>query len=1104
MAANHPYAKPSHEARDRLPEKPDWENFLRVKSKAHRKPTIHGMQNVRDDTRCKLRIESRPNGIEPVMVVPEDGDGSFQLKILIGGGSDCPYFELQLSLWSVANDRLVRGLPPTHTCWVRYYAWTEANDRFNPKNYCRYRQYYGPGHDRTTSPPMHKDPANHGQDFSHMLYDVRYMPNPSVQTQPDYPMLLTWLSISHPVFYNKAIINLHHYPEPARLAVANFFNLDRTDMTISAKLHRGGRGFFDALSVFYAQPVPTIRSYWRYAEGPNQASSIVNILPPVDENMHRVLVKNWADLPYNATISSRFHQPRQILPMAPIYQFADAREYETFISGVMRREVEAEKGHLEQYFNGKYFCSLDEGRRYSPSASMRAYLVKVNLRLPKEAIKANVQLPEENSQAVVQINGERWIGKVVWPSSSSTYNCVLLCVRPGSSQGIVTVSNSHEVEISFGANLTTNRSAGQAIHWLVHDNVSEHGITRARLREQVFARSNTMDVREWNLDQGQRGHLQELLDQLRLNAEQVSAVEAMFRPARELGLVVGPPGTGKTTAIAATMMACVLFRRPVLVTAASNAAADVIMEKFQSMCRKYRPNLLDLSFRFYRHALENFQGEQEEGSSADEPNPLAITPLEEGRLDATMVQALEMVLRDDVEEKFPDHSVRRVILRGLDRYRSQMGATELNPPTDPSVVKFRETIKDLHFAIGYTTMPCLSDEPDQEQRSREQAVAKKWLRAQRAVLARARVVVCTCSTAGTVAFREDSFKPHHTIVDEAGQAAEQECLVPLVLPKQLVLSAVLFGDDKQLRPTTRTQGSSEFAEQAQLSMFDRLLNHSNIFSVRLRTQYRMAPAIASHPNEFFYQGRLVNDQSTINRQETEDFLRWASNARYLFTGEAIGPAVARPLPATSSIFLSVENAKLYRQTRGTSKVNLVHVSIVVMLVEELLSSTKFTPSDIVCLCYYKAAANVLRRCFQQLSNSSKQKLDHVDVWTVDAAQGRERKVVILDVSTPGGEEYALGFVRDPNRQNMALTRARDGLIIIGNEDMTSRQYVSNGTKSWARLVERHQYDLTMWRVEASAMQARIRSSILNTVQSFESEFEVDSGPATRKRKGWPS
>ncbi|KAH0556239.1 hypothetical protein GP486_005835 [Trichoglossum hirsutum] len=180
--------------------------------------------------------------------------------------------------------------------------------------------------------------------------------------------------------------------------------------------------------------------------------------------------------------------------------------------------------------------------------------------------------------------------------------------------------------------------------------------------------------------------------------------------------------------------------------------------------------------------------------------------------------------------------------------------------------------------------------------------------------------------------------------------------------------------------------------------------------IPLTVQYCMHPGICKFPNENFYDGKLETDESVERRHSGFRFSEWID----AFTRRTNHSAVQR-----RCMFVDVEDGVLQQEMSGTSKVNLANACVVFRLVSSMVNEGHIPASDIMVLCYYLAQTRLLRELL-------KQHYPDIRTLTVDSSQGGESSVVVLDSVTPGGKEYPIGFVKDPNRLNVGLARAKDG------------------------------------------------------------------------------
>ncbi|KOO36080.1 tRNA-splicing endonuclease positive effector [Chrysochromulina tobinii] len=262
-------------------------------------------------------------------------------------------------------------------------------------------------------------------------------------------------------------------------------------------------------------------------------------------------------------------------------------------------------------------------------------------------------------------------------------------------------------------------------------------------------------------------------------------------------------------------------------------------------------------------------------------------------------------------------------------------------------------------------------------------------------LAQAEVVCCTTMSAGSSTMMK-GLTFEGVLVDEATQATEASTLVALMRgARQLVL----LGDQCQLPPTTLSRAPPGTSLDASLSLFTRLV-HDGVPPLMLDTQYRMHPALSQLPSDLFYGGRLRDGTLAHERAALEGF-PW-------------------PRPDVPAALIPVEGAAAGggEITRGTSFVNVGEADAVVWAVRHLLGSRTTRPGDIGIISPYAAQVQLLR---------SRAELRGLEVNSIDGFQGREMELIIVSTVRTRG----LGFMADARRANVALTRARRGLIVVG-------------------------------------------------------------------------
>lgn len=238
------------------------------------------------------------------------------------------------------------------------------------------------------------------------------------------------------------------------------------------------------------------------------------------------------------------------------------------------------------------------------------------------------------------------------------------------------------------------------------------------------------------------------------------------------------------------------------------------------------------------------------------------------------------------------------------------------------------------------------------------------------------------------------------VIDEACQSVEPGCWVPLKFAERIVLA----GDHCQLPPTILSQEAA--AEGYAISLMQRLVEHYGDAATRLlTTQYRMHESIMRFSSDHFYKGQLQADES-VAAHRLSDL-----------------PAIRDASLDEPVVFIDTAGAGWDEELepQGLSKRNPEEGRLVLSQVTQLCDAG-LSPRDIAVIAPYAAQVRWLRQHCE---------FDHLEIDTVDGFQGREKEAVVMCTvrSNSTGE---VGFLSDARRMNVALTRARRKLIVIGD------------------------------------------------------------------------
>ncbi|CAH2037301.1 unnamed protein product [Thlaspi arvense] len=282
------------------------------------------------------------------------------------------------------------------------------------------------------------------------------------------------------------------------------------------------------------------------------------------------------------------------------------------------------------------------------------------------------------------------------------------------------------------------------------------------------------------------------------------------------------------------------------------------------------------------------------------------------------------------------------------------------------------------------------------------------------------------------------------VIDEAAQALEPATLIPLQLLKSRGTKCIMVGDPKQLPATVLSNIASKFLYEC--SMFERLQRAGypilmltqqclelglTIYLLSLLKQYRMHPDICRFPSMHFYDNKLLNG------------VDMSSKSAPFHENHYLGPYV----------FYDIVDGQEHRSGDSSSVCNEQEAEAAVQLLRFFKKRypSEFVGGRIGIITPYKRQLAVLRSRFTSAFGS--QVAADMELNTVDGFQGREVDILVLSTvrathSAPDGSNQSrIGFVADVRRMNVALTRARLSLWVLGNTRTLQRDH------NWGALVK---------------------------------------------------
>lgn len=360
------------------------------------------------------------------------------------------------------------------------------------------------------------------------------------------------------------------------------------------------------------------------------------------------------------------------------------------------------------------------------------------------------------------------------------------------------------------------------------------------------------------------------------------------------------------------------------------------------------------------------------------------------------------------------------------RLRAQL-ADSNTKLSEAEVASLTQTIQTLNSKI--------QDLGRQLDVQREQAIADRRARDQKrkerqaSILFNAGVVCCTLSGSAHAVLSQLKIKFDAVIIDEAAQCIELSAVIPLRYGARY---CVMVGDPHQLPPTVLSKDAASLKYEQ--SLFVRMFNQYPERVHLLNTQFRMHPSIAEFPSKEFYHGKLITPPDMAAKTHRQ----WHEQSSF---GSGWHPShLLQPY-----MFFDI-NGEHMQSAQNKSLRNLAEVSCAYSLFLFLKKSFPqvLKNSSIGIISPYKAQVEELRRKFVSMIG---EQANLIDFNTVDGFQGQEKDIIILSCVRAQGDNGGVGFLSDIRRLNVAITRAKSSLWILGHAYSLTKNPV------WRDLIE---------------------------------------------------
>lgn len=429
-----------------------------------------------------------------------------------------------------------------------------------------------------------------------------------------------------------------------------------------------------------------------------------------------------------------------------------------------------------------------------------------------------------------------------------------------------------------------------------------------------------------------------------LNLSQNKAVRHVLS-VKDIGVIHGPPGTGKTTSLVQAIRLTLQSESQVLVCAPTNSAVDLLTEK-----------LVELGINVVRLGHPARMADELIKSSVD------------GKIASSVYYKDVKNLRRNAEEYF----------RMAGKYKRVFGKEDAKQRAE-FYKEAKNCIKEARLLEDY-----IVDE----------------------LFKTAQVICCTPVTSTHRALSKKRFET--LFFDEASQALEPMVWVPLVKCQRLILS----GDHFQLPPVVKSLDAKK--RGLDFTLLDRCIDYKEAV-VLLNRQYRMSTAIMGFSNTYFYDGELQADDTVATHSLVNDEQSYLSRSiEFIDTAGCSFDEIQNP--ETLSHFNPKEGELLFKHLQ--------------QLLMDYSAYSDFPALDIGIISPYKEQREWLKENLADV-DLQKDKLHAISIKTIDGFQGEERDVIYISL-VRSNERQEIGFLSDLRRMNVAITRARKKLVVIGD------------------------------------------------------------------------
>lgn len=432
-----------------------------------------------------------------------------------------------------------------------------------------------------------------------------------------------------------------------------------------------------------------------------------------------------------------------------------------------------------------------------------------------------------------------------------------------------------------------------------------------------------------------------------LNASQNMAVKLSLQ-AKDVAIIHGPPGTGKTTTLVNSICETLKNENQVLVCTPSNASLDLLVEKL-SLKDKYIVRI---------------------------GHPARVN---EETLNKTL--DAQICAHPNYKELKKIKKMAEECFRKAARYKRNFQ----NSHREEKKFMFQQAHK-------------LKDEADQL----NYYIINN-------ILSKAEIIACTLVGAANHNIRGRKYET--CFIDEAAQGLEAACWIPIIKSNKVIFA----GDHQQLPPTVKSfiAGKKGLTE----TLFEKAIKYEKP-AIMLKEQYRMNEKIMQFSSQYFYDNKLIANKENCNHLvfDNDKALEFIDTAGCSFKEQQ-------------------ENQKTSIYNTEEAELLLKHITKYLLEIDKNNNLDNNNNNSIGIIAPYKAQTRVLSDILH--NNIPSDIMQNISINTVDSFQGQERDIIYISL-TRSNKNGEIGFLNNTRRMNVAITRARKKLVIIGDSSCLGR------------------------------------------------------------------